>query len=122
MLTCLLPGIYYKVSLRQIQEKCFRVIVLSLLGGLCFGVEMFFFSFPKSCCIDVNRSRTTTFGSKQSVSAVVLHKRHAENTFRAAVMTSDKTSKFFLFTDCCWYNNGSFYTKAFLINESEKVF
>lgn len=119
MLICLLPGIYYQVSLRQIQEKCFRVSVLSLLGGLYFGVELWgFFSFSKSCCIDVNRSRT----AKQSVSAVVLHKRHAENMFRAAIMTSDKTSKCFLVTDCCWYNNGSFYTKVFLINESEKVF
>lgn len=72
MSTCLLPGINCQVSLRQIQEKCYRVIVLFLLGGLRFGVEFF---FSRSCCIGVNRSRTATFGIKQSISAVVLHKK-----------------------------------------------
>lgn len=58
------------------------------LGGITF-------------CIDVNRSRTASLGSKQSISTVVLHHRHAENMLRTALMTSDKTNKFFLVTNCC---------------------
>lgn len=52
--------------------------------------------FAKSCCIDVNRSRTAAFGSERFVTAGVLHKGHAENAFRAAVVARNKTSHTFL--------------------------
>lgn len=55
--------------------------------------------FAKSCCIDVNGSRTATFGSKHFLTAGVLHKGHAENAFRPAITARDKTSNIFLGTE-----------------------
>lgn len=56
--------------------------------------------FSISCCIDVNMSRTAASGRKHSINAFVLHKRHAKNMFRTAIVTRDKPSKSLVVIDC----------------------